>query len=108
MVENVSRAFTGEVEITVLAQVEDGGLVGGGFVIDDQFVCFGERVTDSDFQIAREPFFAVLAEVGECDPSLAFEWSALPHSLIKSLDAAMQGIWTVILRQRILHAVEGE
>ncbi len=63
MVENVSRPFPGEVEITVLAQVEDSGLVGGGFVIDEQFVGFGERVSHFDFQIAGKPFFAVLAEV---------------------------------------------
>ncbi len=72
VIQNVASAFSGQIEITVLAQIYGGGLVGSGFVIDYQFVAIGQCVCHSDLHISREAVVAVFAEIRVSDASFAF------------------------------------
>ena len=64
MVENVSAALTGEVEIGVVRQVHGGRLVCGGVVFHDDLIGLGELVGHLASQVSRISFFAVLGEIG--------------------------------------------
>ena len=46
MTENVAGTGTGQIEIAVIGEIDRGRLVGGGFVIDLQFILVGQRVGD--------------------------------------------------------------
>ena len=59
MAEDVAGRLTGEIEVTVLRQVDRRRLVGRGAILDDQLVGVGQRVGDTDAQVARVAFFAV-------------------------------------------------
>ena len=67
MVEDGGRAFAGEVEVGVVGEVDDGGLVGGGGVVDAQGVVV-ERVADVRGERAGEALVAVRADERESTP----------------------------------------
>ncbi len=93
----------------MLAEIDGCGFVGGGFVVDNQFVAVGQRVGDSDLHISGEAVVAVLAEVGVGDASFAFQWLAVPNNFVESLiRAAVERVGSIVLRQRVGLAVEGE
>ena len=47
----------------MIREVQDGGLVGGGRVVDLQFIAMGEREDYGYGQISGVTFFAVFARV---------------------------------------------
>ena len=98
VIQNVAGAFAGQVEITVLAQIDGRGLVGGGFVVDVQFVGVRQSVGDFELQIPGEPVVTIFAEVGVSDARLAFEGFAFPDNFIERLvGAAVQRVGPVVL-----------
>ena len=81
-----------EIPISVMREVDDRGLVGGGLGLPDQFVGVGQPVGDLDLQGAGIAFLAVLAGVGERDAAGAglAHGCARPEHLVESLEAAVQ------------------
>ena len=63
VIENVALAR--EVKVGVVGEVDDGGFVGGGFVIDAEFVLVGEGVGDFRGEGPRIILFAIFADVSE-------------------------------------------
>ena len=59
VVKNRPAAGAGQVEIGVMGQVDRGGLVGLGPVIDDQLVGVGELVDHPDIEVAGIALFAI-------------------------------------------------
>ena len=55
----------------MVGQVDDGGPVGGGEVVDEQIVSIGELVGDGDIERARETFLAVGADAVKGDAEAA-------------------------------------
>ena len=109
VIQNVAGAFSGQIEITVLAQIDGRGLVGGGFVVDDQFVGVGQSVGDFERQISGKAVVTIFAEVGVGHASLAFEGLAIPDNFIERLlRAAVESVGPVVLGQGIGLAVESE
>ena len=67
VVQDVAFALPGEVEVGVVGEVDDGGLVGGGGVIDLELVLRGEGVDHFRGQGAGKAFLAILADVGQLE-----------------------------------------
>src|SRR5690606_4729737 len=98
------------VEIGMVGQVEDGRLVGGGGVVNAQFVIVGERVGHGDREIAGISFFPVGAEVGQRQPDAIgrSEGFCAPDDLVKAYQPAVQVVGAIVLGQLVGFAVEGE
>ena len=56
---------TGEVEVGVVGDVDEGGFVGGGFVGEREFVVVVEGEGELEREVAGEAAVAVFADVGE-------------------------------------------
>ena len=67
MVKDRAGAFAGEVEVGVIGQVEEVGLVGRGLVVDAELVGVGQGVGDVDGEVAGVALLAVRAGVGKVD-----------------------------------------
>jgi hypothetical protein len=67
VIEDRSTAFSREVEVAVVREVEHGQGVGCGFVIDAEFVVIGEGVGNGDSQVTGVAFLAIGGGVGEYD-----------------------------------------
>ena len=106
MIQDV--AFAGQIEIGMLREVQHRVLIRGRCVLQLQRVVLGKRISRFDRQGARVAFLAIFACVAKLE-----RWAVqgrkdswLPDHLIEALKAAMQGIGTVIDRQRVFLAVE--
>ena len=108
MIEDV--AASGEIEITVLCEVDDRRLVGRRVVVDRQRVRRRQRVRDCDVQRSRISFVSVLAleRVGDTDVSAALERLGAPQLLVESFHAAVQMIRSVVRREMERRAVQRE
>ena len=99
MIQNVTVTFPRKVEVTVLAEVDGGGLVGSGFVIDDEFVGVGQGVGDSRLEIAGPAVVAIFTQIGECHARVALERFAVPDNFVESLfGTAVQGVGEMCIR----------
>ena len=67
MVEDAATAFTCEVEIAVIGEVDDGGFVGRGFVADFELIVRRQKVSDGGLKLAREALLTIGAGVGQAD-----------------------------------------
>ena len=101
-------ALAGEIEVGVLRQVEDGGLVGGGGEIKTQAMIVGQGINGFDTEVARVAFFAVLAQViqGQGRRGRRAGLRRLPNLLVETLESAMEGVGAIIGRQRISDALQ--
>ena len=109
VIQNVAVTFPRKVEVTVLAEVDGGGLVGSGFVIDDEFVGVGQRVGDSHLEITGPAVVAIFTQISECHARVALQRFAVPDNFVERLfGAAVQRVGPVIFRQSVGFAVEGE
>ena len=104
------RALAGEIPVGVVGEVYRGRLVGGGEVVDSQFVIVGERVGDLHLQAAGVTFLAVRARVAEGNrrAGLAPAHAGGPNFFVDSLGAAMQMIGIVVDGQGVFLPVENE
>ena len=110
MPQDVSAAFTGQGEIAVLREVHRRRLVGRRRVVHDQLVGRGERVGDVGHEGAGVPFLAVGAQVAESDTDgvAVLERLGLPHDLVEPAQAAVQVVRSVVGRELVGLAVQGE
>jgi len=110
LLENVAIAGAGQVEVTVVGQVEHGRFVGAGLVVDAQFVVVGQAIGDFGGQIARETHLAVGREVGQgyANRILVLGFPGLPDFLVETFGAAVQGVGFVVLRHLIAFAIDFE
>ena len=107
MAENVAAA--GEVEVTVVGEVDRRGAVGRGGVIDPQLVAVGERHHHGDGKIPGITFLAIRTEVAEGHSGfLAGQDLGRPHDLVETRDAAVQMVRAVVDGQLVLLSVEPE
>ncbi len=105
VVENRAVALAVQIKKRVVREVHDRRCVGRGGVCYDKFVVRRERVFHLYFAIAGE---AVLP-VGQCrvEDNLALaDRLDLPHYAVDAERAAVQRLTVVVLRQRVLLAVE--
>ena len=59
--------FAREIEVSVVGQVEHGGLRRRSGVLDRQLIFFGERVDDFYRELTRVAFFSVGGDIAEGD-----------------------------------------
>ena len=101
VIENRPAARPREIEIGVVGQVDRGSLVRLSPVADDQLIEVGELVDNPDIEIAGIALFPIGAPVAEVHPASAY-YRGLPDPLVEPLDAAVQVIGAVVLRQGVL------
>ena len=82
-------------------------LVGLGGVIEPQLIRLAQRVADRHLEITGVSLFAVAAQVTQLE-RVQVRVPDLPDGLVESLQAAVQRVLTVVLRQLVLRAVQGE
>lgn len=100
-----------EVEVGVVREIDDGGLVGRGGVIDAQLVAVGERVNHRRGQRAGITFLAVRAHVGELDGDFVAgrrQRAGFPDAFVEALGAAVEMVRAVVHREGVFPAVERE
>src|SRR2546430_7060446 len=110
MAENIAGALAAEIEIRVVGEIDNGFFVGGRGISDPQCVRIRQGVDHTHFQISGEAFLAVLAEVGKFQRLAVFGGNNFggPHGLVETLDASVQTVLTIVLRERVRFAVERE
>ena len=78
-----------------MVRLTHGGLVGGGGVIDLEFVLVGEGVDHFGGEGAGEALFAIFADVGQFaarDRRRLEHWLGGPDVLVEALGAAVQRV----------------
>ena len=110
MVKNSAIAFTGEVEVGVLCQVDRSGLVRGGVVVDDDLVVIGERVAHFDLEVAGVAFLPVLGKVAEFHPAetVAGDGFGIPDDFVKTDYSAMKVVDPVVGGETVFLPIDGE
>src|SRR5882672_2996886 len=83
----------------MVGEIEDGVLIGGGGVVDSQFVLIGQRVDHLGSQVARKALFAIFAEVGQFQrlPVSAGNILGGPKTFVEALQSAVQRVVTIVL-----------
>ena len=116
---NIARALAREIKIGVLGEVDDGRRIGDGFVVDNQraesFGCFRSvlqhgctnGIGDKDMQVAGVTFFAIGREEVQAD-GVAREGYDVPGAGVETVDAAVEGVGTIIGREVVGVSVKGE
>ncbi len=76
----------------MLAQINDGGLIGRRSIFNGKHIIIGQGVNNIDQKITGIPFFTVSAEIAKFESNLAMAAYGLklPQGLIESLDASMK------------------
>ena len=99
-----------QVEVRVLRQVHDRGLVGGGGVLDDQLVLRRQQVGHGRLQRARIALVAVGRRHAplDADRAVARDLLALPDVLVEPAHAAVEVVRPVVRGELVGLAVERE
>ena len=108
LVKDIPLTGSRKVEVRVVRQIDDRRLVGGGLVIDPEFVLVRQRVDHGDRQIAGIPFFSVLAEIRQLQRGAigAFRRFGIPDHLVESLQASVQMVRPVVDGKVVLDTVQ--
>ncbi len=104
--EDVTAALAGQVEVGVVGQVDDGGVVRGGAVVDGQLPRRRQGVGDAHVQCAGEALVAVRAVQAQQDA--VRDLLGLPHPVGEAVRAAVQGDAVAGGGERVVRAVEGD
>src|SRR5437773_7895183 len=110
MAQDVAAAFPGKIEVGMVGEIHDRGLVGGRRIFDTQGIVVAERVSDFGFQVARKALFAVLAQITESH-SLTIrraDFVGGPNAFVESLYTTMQSVGAVVPGKLVGLAVERE
>ena len=94
-------------EESMAGQVDDGLLVGGCHVFDNQFVIVVESVDNRNLHFARVAFFTIGAHIlqHEC---LVVHLQGFPHLGVEAFLAAVERVGTIVDRQIVFLAVQLE
>ena len=99
---------TGEVEETVVSQVNDCSFVGGSAVFDSQCIYFiFQAVSHFHFQIAGESLFAVSRNIVELHCAL-INLDSIPNTGVETGRSTMQRVRSVVDREFMFFAEQGE
>ena len=106
--EDVARS--GEVEVGVVGEVEDGLLVGLGLVVNGELVIVFEAEGDGDGEGAWVSVFHVWADVLHLDACTAFavERLRVPNLGVERARAAVEVVGTVVYLEFVGLVVDGE
>jgi hypothetical protein len=105
MSENGTPACSSKIEVSVIGEIEDRGLVGGSVVCDVK-VGAKESVADGSGQGAGKTLVAVFAEVMKRDA--VFDGLGVPDDVVETAGSAVEEMLAVVLGQLICMAVERE
>jgi len=110
VIEDGATVMPGEVEVTVMGQIAEGGSIGGSPVVDDQLVIVGEGVADGDREAAGVAFLAGGAGVTELDTGtdVVDKRFTPPEFFVKADRTTVQMMRSVVGGQLVFFAVEGE
>lgn len=110
VIADIALVMPGEVEVAVVGEVAEGGGIGRGAVIDDQFVVVGERVPHSDRKAPGISLFASRADVAELDagPDIVDERFGTPEFFVEALATAVEVVRAVVGGQFVFLAIQGE
>ena len=100
MVSNIAFAFTFQVEIGVVGEVNDCGSVGLGAVLNAEGIVSTELVAHLHFEISGEALLAIGRAVAESD-GVHILRHHLPNLIVEAVDASVEGMGTVVLRKVI-------
>lgn len=110
VVKNGFGAVAGEVEVGMVGEIDDGGFIGGGFIVDVEGVFIGPGVGDGGFEGAGVAFFTVGAGAGEGEDGFfidAFQ-GGVPDFFIEALFATVEMVGFVVGGEGVFLAIEGE
>ena len=105
--ENIAFALTGKVEVGMIGQIDDRGLIRSGGIINLQFVLAGYGVNHLGGEIAGITLFAVGAEVSQFK-RITGNFLGCLQSFVKSRSAAMKTVVAVVAWQGVINAVQAE
>ena len=88
MPENIATAFPAEIEVAVVCEIDDGGPVGFGPVIDPKRRAI-QRIPYGGLHGARKSFLAVRAEQAQFNVACVMTCKR-PVAFAEALEAAMQ------------------
>src|SRR5690606_16995814 len=110
VVQDGAAALAGQVPVDVAGEVDDGGPVGAGLVVDAPVALPGQRVGDPDAQRARIAHLAVGAGQAqvETDVGAPGERLHVPDPLVEALLPAVRAVLAVVDGQLVRPAVQGE
>src|SRR4029077_7805727 len=110
VLKDVTVALARQIEITVIGEVENGGLVSFSRVLDLELIGIGERVGDVDSQRGGIALFTVGADIREAHGlSLSvFRGRGLPNSAVETNLAAVERVRGVVDVEMIFLAIESE
>ncbi|MPM41369.1 hypothetical protein SDC9_88024 [bioreactor metagenome] len=104
LIENRAAALTGQIEVRVIGQIDDGVRVRYRKVADGEHVVLGERIDHHDGETAGEVFVPVRAEERKGDG--VFFGFRFPNLFIKAFASAVAAVFKVVCKDLVLHAVE--
>ena len=110
VLKDVAVALTRQVEVTMIGEIQNGGLVRFCRVLDLELIRIGKGVGDVDSQRAGIALFAVGADIGETHGlSLSvLGGRGLPNSAVETNLAAVKRIRSVVDVEMVFLAVESE
>ena len=96
VIEDIPVTSACEVKIAVIGEIDDGGFVGGGLVVNFQFVFVGQGVGDGTIEISWKAFVTVFAEIAKfyTDLIVIAEGFCFPEDFVESfLSAAVDVVF---------------
>ena len=110
MSENVAYTVARQVEVAVIGQVDYCVLVGRRLVVKMELVGFRQCVGHRDREVSRIALLTIFAEVRkfECRSLFSCYLFGFPDDLVKTLQAAMKMVFTVIACQLVLFPIQHE
>ena len=96
--EDVPAPGPRQVEVAVLREVDGGGPIGSGKIVDDQLIGVRESVGDLGLEGARIPLLTIGARVAEHHSDSPFGGEGLPgpEHLVEPLDSAVKVVVTIV------------
>ena len=91
----------------VVCQVDNGLLVGGCQILDDQLVLVGEGELNRYIELASEAFLTIAGDAMQ-GLRTGTHLTGIPNLGIETLEAAVQVVGTVVDGQLIILAIQGE
>ena len=110
VIEDRLTPLSREIEVTVVGEIENRRLISGRLVTNPQRILLGPSVSHGAFEGAGVTFFAIGAGIGERETGVAplIADLGLPNLLIESFDATVKGVGSVVDRETVFLAIEGE
>ena len=98
MVKDVSFSFTGQIEITMVSQVDHGWFVCRRKIVHDEFILIVQRICDGDLDDPRVAFLSIrtLAPENHTGCIGIFERLTLPDNLVETFPTTVEVIGRIV------------